>query len=84
MTSKLEDGNLRARIICSNDMPAVPSAVGLAKLWEKHPQSSLNSSDLVDPGGFLPLEVEEKDLLKAVRSFFQGQLQAQMVSVRNT
>ena len=70
----LEDGNLRAAvcIICSDDVPAMPSAAGLAKLQGKHPPASLKPCDLTDSSDFMPLEAQEQGVHKALQSFPPG------------
>ena len=74
VTSKLEDGNLRAaiRLLCSEDTPAPPSLEKLNKLQQKHPQASLKDGSLPDPRQYTPLSVDESDVRKAVLSAGNG------------
>jgi len=74
VTSKLEDGNLRAaiRLLCSEDTPAPPSLENLSKLQQKHPQASLKDVSLPDPTQYTALSVDESDVRKAVLSFPAG------------
>ena len=74
ITSKLEDGNLRAaiRLLCSDDTLAAPCEENLIKLQEKHPQASSTHASFPDPSVSTPLLVDESDVQKAVLSFPVG------------
>ena len=74
VSSKLEDGNIRAaiRLLCSEDSPAPPSLENLHKLQEKHPQAKIDEGCLPDSAQFSPLSVEEMDVRKAILSFSAG------------
>ena len=74
VTSKLEDGNLRAaiRLLSSNDIPATPSLDNWKKLQEKHPQACQTDKPLPVPAQFSPLSVVEDDVRKAILSFPAG------------
>lgn len=74
VTSKIEDGNLRAaaRLLCSDDKPAPPTAETLDRLQAKHPGVHYERSPFADPQVTSALVVSEEDVLKAIRSFPAG------------
>jgi hypothetical protein len=74
VSAKLEDGNLKAaiRLLVSDDVPAVPSMEGLAKLQQKHPPATFDASSLPAPTPNGNLSVAESDVQKALVSFPAG------------
>ena len=74
VTTKLEDGNLRAaiRLMCSDDTPAALSMENLKRLQEKHPQAQPIGGPSPDPAQFTPLSVEEAEVRRAILSFPAG------------
>lgn len=74
ISSKLEDGNTRAavRLICSDEAPVQPSQESLDQLRAKHPPVPPDRSPLPDPSSFPNLELDESDVLGAIRSFPAG------------
>jgi len=74
VSAKLEDGNIKAalRIICSDDRPAPSSDENFVKLLDKHPAATPRNLPLPDSRSFPALQVEESDVLKAIKSFPAG------------
>ena len=74
VTAKVEDGNIKAaiRLLCSEDKPAPDTTDTLAKLAEKHPQSSTDINLLPDPKSTSSIQVTEENVLKAMKSFPAG------------
>jgi hypothetical protein len=74
VSAKLEDGNLKAaiRFLVSDEVPAVPSMEGLAKLQQNHPPATLDASSLPAPTMNGNLSVAESDVQKALVSFPAG------------
>ena len=74
VSSKLEDGNIRAavRLLCSDDTPAAANPENLLQLQSKHPPPQPDRRLLPDPSATAPIMVDEKDVCKALRSFPAG------------
>jgi hypothetical protein len=76
VTSKLEEGNFKAaiRLICSDDRPAADSAETLAALRAKHPPSAPDRRIPCSPDSarFDAVQISDKDIVDAVRSFPAG------------
>jgi len=74
VAAKLEDGNLKAavRLLVSDEAPVMPSAESLAKLKEKHPPGTLDSTSLPAPLLDSSLTVSEIEVQKAIASFPAG------------
>jgi hypothetical protein len=74
ISSKLEDGNVRAalRLLLSDDKLADNNDDTFAKLKEKHPAKTHIRAIAADPSEVSNLQVEEKVVLKAIRSFPAG------------
>ena len=76
VTSKLEEGNFKAaiRLICSDDRPAADSSETLAALRAKHPPPANDRRCPCNPdvARFDAIQISDKDILNAVRSFPAG------------
>ena len=74
ISSKIEDGNIRAavRILCSEDKPATVSEETFNKLLAKHPSAPCDRRSFPDPWSTTVLQVEEVEVLKALKSFPAG------------
>jgi hypothetical protein len=72
--AKIEDGNVRAaaRIICSDEKPAVEDDATLDALRQRHPAAPSDRAAPSDPSLLGAAQVTEKDITKAVRSFPAG------------
>ena len=74
VTSKLEDGNLRAaiRLICSEDAVATHNDETLAGLAEKHPKAPVDRETVPRPIESDCLQVSCQDVREAMKSFPAG------------
>jgi hypothetical protein len=76
VSAKLEDGNVRAalRIISSDDKPADNNEAVYMKLVERHPLAAPDRAPVSDPlpGNIINLQVTEKEVMHAIRSFPSG------------
>ena len=74
VSSKLEDGNLKAaiRILNSDEGPVKPSAESLQQLKEKHPPGSGGLTNLPDVNPVNVLSVSDNEVRSAVQSFPAG------------
>ena len=74
VSAKLKDGNISAavRILCSDEVIADYSAETLAKLQLKHPDKHECISFSPELSPSTALQVEEEDVLRAIRSFPAG------------
>ena len=74
VTSKIEDGNLRAaiRILSSNERLASFSEDARSKLQDKHPPANPGRQNFQDPSDFIALSVTEDKVREAIRSFPAG------------
>ena len=74
VTSKVEDGNIKAaiRLLNSDDKPASFNEEVFAQLQARHPPAVTDSKSPPDPSLFCPLQVSEADVLRAIRSFPAG------------
>ena len=86
ITSKLEAGNFRAavRLLCSDDVPASPTAETLEALRAKHspaPCDRKPACQFIGNLRFQPLEVSPKDVIKSLRTFQLGPMEGPTVSI---
>ena len=74
VTSKIEDGNLRAaiRLICSEDAVAPYDDDTLHALRSKHPGSPPDRDHIDPPVGVQCLQITAEDVREAIRSFPAG------------
>jgi hypothetical protein len=75
VSAKIEDGNIRAavRILCSDGIPALPSAVDmLAVLQVKHPTARNDLCNVADPRPDCQLVFDEQAVLHVLRCFPVG------------
>jgi len=74
VTSKVEEGNIRAaiRLTCSEDKPAAFSGAVLAAMQSKHPPASTSTVSVPEPSSFSSFQVTENDVLRAVKAFPAG------------
>jgi hypothetical protein len=76
VSAKLEDGNVRAalRIISSDDKPADNNEAVYRQLVERHPSAAPDRAPVSDhlPGNIINLQVTEKEVMHAIRSFPSG------------
>ena len=72
--AKIEDGNVRAaaRIICSDEKPAVEDDATLDALRQRHPAAPSDRAAPPDPSLLGAAQVTEEHITKAVRSFPAG------------
>ena len=85
VSSKIEDGNLRAaiRILSSNERLAPFSEEARSKLQDKHPPANPGRRNFQDPSDFIALSVTEDKVREAIRLFPAGSSGAQMDSDLN-
>ena len=76
VNSKLEEGNVRAatRILCSLDFPVKASNDTFAAMQVRNPADSwsANLAHLPDTASTIPIQVTEKEVEDAIRSFPAG------------
>jgi hypothetical protein len=86
VTAKVEDGNLKAaiRILCSEETPATDTEATYAKLLERHPAPPSDRKPAPDPGDTTAIQVTEREVLQAIRTFPADLRAAPMESVRST
>jgi len=86
VTSKLEDGNLRAaiRLMCSDDTAAQPSPENVLKLQEKHPPAHRGRNCLPASAQFTALSVEKLTSRKRLCLFQLDHQVAQTASALST
>jgi Reverse transcriptase (RNA-dependent DNA polymerase) len=74
VASKIEDGNISAavRLLCSDDQLTNDSDEVFADLIKRHPPAAENRRQYADSSTISSLQVLDKDVLKAIRSFPAG------------
>src|SRR5208282_3222187 len=74
VTAKIEDGNIKAaiRILSSEEKPAVDEEATYKKLTERHPAPPVDRDLAPDPRHVKAIQVEEEDVMKAIRTFPAG------------